>query len=169
MKLKSPRLEIEFFAHADINQHYLAWLNDSNYMAYSEQRLIAHNLISSQEYLSGFDFVNNFLMSIRCGSQLIGTATIYIEQDFSSSFANMGLLIGNEYANQGFGLEAWTVLKNHFGASYSPITILAGTRIENIGMNLICQKSGMKKLNPDQSSKYVDLNFNSFNYYTQDY
>jgi RimJ/RimL family protein N-acetyltransferase len=138
-------------------------------MVYSEQSKVTHTRLSAEEYLLSFNFVDNFLLSIKFDNELVGTASIYISSDSGSIIANMGLLIGKEYASQGFGLEAWTVLKDYFGNIYSPITIMAGTRIENIGMNFICQKSGMEKLNPHPSFKLDEFNFRLFNYYSQVY
>jgi hypothetical protein len=141
-------------------------------MKYSEQRLIHHAKDSAQIYLDSFDFESSFFFSIKSEMNLIGTATIYLEIHENITFGNIGILIGKRYSQNGFGLEAWQGIKSAFGDLKKPIILLAGTRKDNLAMNLIAIRSGMVPITPSSNpleNVKVNFEFDLMNYYYEKY
>ena len=172
MHMVTKRLVISHFEASDINESYLSWLNDSNFMKYSEQKYHHHDRVTAENYLDSFDFKNSYLLALKYEKQLIGTATVYLRFYRGRAIGNLGLLIGKQFTKKNFGLEAWVAIKNMVGRDQLPITIFAGTKKENLAMNRIAVNSGMKILVEDTQDIDFDkqqFNFDAFNYYFENF
>lgn len=132
------------FEAADISPEYIAWLNDSRVVRFSNQRFRQHDESSAISYLASFEGSDNLFLGIRCKNdrRLIGTLTVYISVNHET--ADVGILIGDPAAwGRGVGLEAWSTLQDWLFSILGIRKQTAGTMACNIGMLRIFERSGM--------------------------
>ena len=115
------------------------WLNDPLVTRYSEQRHKIHSVETQLAYIKSFGPPNKFY-EIRRANDLIGTLTAYIDEE--NSVADVGIMIGIEYWENGFGFEAWEAFCDHLFA-HDIRKIEVGALDINKGMVRIFGKYGM--------------------------
>lgn len=142
MVFKSEGLEIAAFEESDLSEQYLSWLNNAQHMRYSRQSLLNHDFNSARNYLDTFRGSANRFLSIKKDGLLIGTATIYVNNDYKTCSA--GIMVGPDCAGNGFGKIAWALLIGEVASSLGIRKVKAGTLRENIAMLRIFETSGME-------------------------
>lgn len=118
----------------------VGWLNNKEHMQFSEQRHTEHSYSSVKYYRQDHDQVDSLLWDIHAANEFIGTLTAYIDQP--NKRADMGILIGPEFADTGYGGEAWKLAMRYLQTRADVIT--AGMMLDNIAMRRICERSGME-------------------------
>ncbi len=145
LSLKTRRLRIEPFDEHCISHEYIGWLNDSEIMRFSNQRLHHHTEETARGYLTSFAGTSNILLAIRLAleDRMIGTMTAFVSAHHGT--ADMGLLIGDRGCwGQGYGLEAWNAVMCHLFESRGLRKVTGGALRSNIGMVKIMERSGMQ-------------------------
>lgn len=141
--IKGKFVTLSRFHKNDISKKYLSWLNDKEVVRFSNQRFIAHTLISSKKYLKSFSGSKNLFLSIKLNetNQMIGTMTAYF------SFHNtvdVGIMIGEKSLwGRGYGKDAWNALLFWLEKELNVRKITAGTLASNRGMLKLMKQSGM--------------------------
>ena len=120
------------------------WLNNPSVMQYSEQRHKIHNLQSQQKYLASFDGKKSIIWGIfkyvKKEMYLVGTVTAHC--DLNNYVANMGIMIGPDFQDRGYGMAAWkNAMMDLWLEDYYKVE--AGCMEANVPMCWICAKSGM--------------------------
>ena len=142
MVFESEGLEISVFEESDLSAQYISWLNNSQHMKYSRQSFLNHDLSSARTYLETFRSSANKFLAIKRDGLLIGTGTIYLNKDFGT--CSIGILIGPDYAGNGFGKIAWALLIGEVASSLGVRKVSAGTLKENKQMLRLFETSGME-------------------------
>ena len=93
--LDGTLVELSIFTENDITDDYLAWLNDSNVMQFSNQRFLDHDVASSKKYFLSFKNTDNLFILIRTKDERksIGTMTAYFNSNHGT--VDLGILIGD--------------------------------------------------------------------------
>lgn len=144
LPLVGNRLVLRKFRESDINDDYIAWLNDKKLMKFSRHRHEDHSPESCRTYHSTFLGSGNYFLAIVDASSgvLVGTLTVYINQ-FGKS-ADLGILLGNPiFRGRGYADEAWKLAVNHLLEEVGIQKVTAGTLSENLSMIRIILGSGM--------------------------
>jgi RimJ/RimL family protein N-acetyltransferase len=142
MVFKSQGLEIVAFEESDISAQYLSWLNNAQHMRYSRQSHTNHDFNSARNYLETFRGSDNRFLSIKKDGSLLGTATIYVNKFYRTCSA--GIMIGSDYAGNGYGKIAWTLLIREVASSLGVRKVTAGTLKENKAMLRLFEASAME-------------------------
>lgn len=125
---------------------YSHWLNDPEVVKYSELRHKRHTHESCQEYVAGFDQVQNCMWTINVigANCYIGNITSHL--DPYNNVANMGMLIGEKWAwGRRFGREAWGAVMEWHSRNKTR-RIEAGCMLSNTGMRKIMATCSMEHL-----------------------
>jgi len=139
---KFEDISIELFVESDISNQYLAWLNNSHHMQYSDQQLKVHTLDTSVDYLNSFKNTANLFLKVLNNSRvMVGTLTVYI--DVFNDIHNCGILIDSNLVGRGYGKRAWTALTHKVCPSLGARKIVAGTLESNYAMIKLFDASDM--------------------------
>lgn len=125
---------------SDISDEYLDTLNDSKYMKYSRNADFKHTFTSQSSYISNFIDSNDLLFGIRNTSDgsLLGTINCYI--DFSEMTLDLGFLIFRKHQGKGYATEALGLLISYLEKQFPGMTIIIGSKRENIAMHEVAKK-----------------------------
>jgi RimJ/RimL family protein N-acetyltransferase len=143
--LETPRLRLEPFSEAHLNEHYVGWLNDPEVVRFSEQRHQTHTLESCRDFIASFQGTANGLWAIRDKqNDLHHVGNISTEIDAETGTGDIRILIGERAAwGTGIGAEAWMRVMAHLFDDLGLARVTAGTLEGNRGMLKIMEKSGM--------------------------
>lgn len=133
IRLVTSRLLVRPFTEEDIIPEYLSWLNDREYMRFSNQRFYDHTRASVKGYLSEFDFVRAAFLALelRDTEELAGTATVFASSEHGT--ADIGILVGRQFGGQGLAREAVeSIAESLFTQGFRKVTI--GTSAANSAM-----------------------------------
>jgi RimJ/RimL family protein N-acetyltransferase len=135
------RLLVSRLTKDHIGDDYLATLNDSTYMELSRHKDSQNTIESQQKYLSGFDFMSNFLLAItdQQSGQLVATATLRVLP--GNEIVNIGFLVIKKFSSQGYGKQILQKLSLWVFDLFPTMTQQIGTRRENIAMQKIALSS----------------------------
>lgn len=142
--LRGEKVLLRPFTEADIDDRYIAWLNDPVVVRLSNQRFRTHDRESSLRYLLSFSGTANFFLSVRALSddRQIGTLTAYVSQHHGT--VDVGIMIGDKSVwGQGYGQDAWNTLTNWLLGQKGVRKLTAGTTSANHGMIKLMERSGM--------------------------
>ncbi len=140
----TPRLRIVPFGEEHCGEHYLAWLNDPDLMAFSEQRHRRHTLESCRAYRMSFKGNQDSFWAIVARKDGAHIGNISVALDTHNSLANISILVGNATARgKGFGKEAWEGVCDHLFRSRGVRKIQAGTMAVNAPMVALARSVGM--------------------------
>ena len=164
--LHGALVELSIFTENDITDDYLAWLNDSNVVEFSNQRFLSHDIISCQKYLSSFKGTDNLFILIKTKDKRkpIGTMTAYF--NFNHGVVDLGILIGDTSVwGKGYGQDAWNTLTSWVLELNAVRKITAGTLSCNLGMLRILERSGMSLEATKKSQEVIDNTVVDVNYF----
>ena len=156
-KLNGTLVELSIFTENDITDDYLAWLNDSIVMKFSNQRFLNHDIASSKKYFLSFKNTDNLFILIRTKDEgkSIGTMTAYF--NFNHGVVDLGILIGNTSVwGKGYGQDAWNTLTSWALDLDAIRKITAGTLSCNFGMLKIFERSGMSLEAAKKKQEVID-------------
>jgi [ribosomal protein S5]-alanine N-acetyltransferase len=140
--LKEAGISLRKFKASDITPLYLAWLNDKDYMKYSNQRHSVHTEVTSTLYLESFENSSNLFLSIEgLNAEFLGTCTVYY--DSHNHHANIGVLVSPENSNRGIGKSVFRILLTQLPLHIKINKIAAGTCELNAKMISVIENSGM--------------------------
>ncbi len=142
--LRGKKVLLRPFTQADIDDRYIAWLNDPAVVRLSNQRFRKHNRESSLNYLRSFSGTANLFLSARALSddRQIGTLTAYFSLHHGT--VDVGIMIGDTSVwGQGYGQDAWNTLTNWLLEQKGIRKLTAGTTSVNYGMIKLMERSGM--------------------------
>lgn len=91
----TPHLRLVPFSERYLTAAYMAWLNDPQLMASSEQRHRRHSEVSSKAYLYGFGRTPNHYWAITLWEDGLHIGNFSVEVNEANSLANMSILIGH--------------------------------------------------------------------------
>lgn len=78
--LRTRRLLVREFCEQDLTGDYVAWLNDSEVVRYSEQRHRTHTMVTCRNYFLGFGSGDDLLLAVEHDVfGHIGNMTIYVD------------------------------------------------------------------------------------------
>ncbi|WP_225739423.1 GNAT family N-acetyltransferase [Chlorobium phaeovibrioides] len=154
MEERSMKLQFEYlvgekvvlkpFTVADITQEYVAWLNDSEVVKYSNQRFRQHTIESCRSYLASFEGTDNLFIKIerKIDGYFVGTMTAYVSMPHQT--VDIGIMVGYKLVwGSGIGQDAWSTLMNWFLSQGTLRKVTAGTMQSNEGMIKLMKRSGM--------------------------
>jgi len=156
-KLEGSLVELSLFTENDITQDYIAWLNDSSVMQFSNQRFAKHDLITCQNYLSSFKNTDNLFILIKTKKEnkAIGTMTAYVNTHHG--VVDFGILIGDiAQWGKGYGQDAWNTFTSWALEIDGVRKITAGTLSCNFGMLKLIERSGMSLEATKKKQEVVD-------------
>lgn len=141
MEIRTPRLWMQSAAPEEpVLREMVGWLNDPITVRYSEQRHHQHTIASQRRYIEMFEG-GNYLLSIYCEDNLIGTAAIFAD-DYNNT-ADIGIMIGDHSKwGKGLGNEAWAAVCNKAFAN-GVRKVEAGCMACNVSMMCVCSHYGM--------------------------
>jgi RimJ/RimL family protein N-acetyltransferase len=146
---------------SDINEVYLRNLNDRNHMKYSRNRNFDHTKQTQEEYLSGFNQIDNLIFSLKDRNLDIFIGTVSCHIDYDALTINLGFLVFREYSNQGYGLKAVGVIKEYLSHQFPGMTLLIGTELANVAMQKIVISTGFLPVHrpPSVNDQVVHFKF----------
>lgn len=146
--IKTARLKLVPFGDQHLNARYVGWLNDSETMALSRQRLVSHTIESCRDYVAGFTASPHYLWAIERQSEQnkpdehIGNIRANIDTD--NNTADVAILIGERSCwGSGIGSEAWAAVCDWLLSAGGIRKVYAGTTSINKGMLGIMRNSNM--------------------------
>lgn len=142
MLYTGTNVNLRRFELSDISDKYIDWLNNKEYMRYSNQRHFTHTYETTSQYVLSFENSSNLFLSIKdSNSQLIGTCTIYY--DPYNLIASLGVLISPEVSGQGIAKEVFKILLSELPSDLRVHKIIAGTCESNKKMISVIENSSM--------------------------
>lgn len=142
--LNSSRLRISPLQRSDITEAYVETLNDKNYMAFSNQRFLDHDIESCLEYQRKLLDTGGALLACREISTADLVATISVHPERNHGRVDLGLLVLRSFVGMGFGTEAWCAVVDCLKVNPTVRKLTAGTVETNGPMRAIIEKSGFK-------------------------
>lgn len=142
--IRGRKVRLRDFAEADIDDRYVAWLNDPVVTRFSNQRFSTHSKVSCLRYFASFERTPNRFLSVRrlADDVPIGTMTIYFSPQHGT--ADVGILIGDRSIwGEGYGQDAWDTVMAWLLARPEVRKVTAGTLALNAGMIRLAERSGM--------------------------
>lgn len=144
-RIQTKRLSLNPFSEQYLTEQYVAWLNDSELMRFSEQRHRSHTVETCRNYLQSFTDSPHFLWAIEeveSGLGHIGNINAYV--DNHNGVADLGVVIGEKRGRgHGYALEAWQGVCQFFFQERGLRKISAGTLAVNKPMLHLMQQAGM--------------------------
>ncbi len=141
--LMEAGISLRKFKASDITPAYLGWLNDKDYMKYSNQRHSVHTEESSMQYLKSFENSSNFFLSVEdLNAELLGTCTV--NYDSHNHHANIGVLVSPENSSRGIGKLIFRIILTQLPNHIKLNKIVAGTCELNSKMISVIENSGMR-------------------------
>ena len=136
------RFIITRLSENQINNQYLATLNDPTYMRFSQHKNSSASFGTQREYLSHFDYISDFLLAItdKGSGELVATATLRLLPD--EAIVNIGFLVLKKFGGMGLGKEVLRELSVWVFELFPLRSQQIGTRRENIGMQRIALTAG---------------------------
>ncbi|MDX2478485.1 MAG: GNAT family protein [Gammaproteobacteria bacterium] len=147
--LRGKKVLLRPFTLSDVDEAYIAWLNDQDVVRFSNQRFLNHDRESCLRYLASFENTDNLFISVRrlhddCrGGSQIGTMTAYVAKHHGT--VDVGIMIGDKTLwGTGSGQDAWDTLTNWLIDRDDIRKLTAGTLACNTGMIKLMERSCMQ-------------------------
>jgi len=128
---------------SDLDSNYFQALNNSDHMRWSRQRSMNHDFDTTQTYINDLKIHGEFIgVYNQRSSKLIGTITLRVR----GRSAQLGFLVFPQFANRGTLSIILPHLKKELHTSYDFKYLYIGTKIQNVGMKRVAEKSGFTKV-----------------------
>jgi len=138
-------VRIEPFAERHLTARYVAWLNDTDVVRYSEQRHRRHTLESCRAYRVSLAGTPHKFWAIEVPT-LGHVGNITATVDPANRVADLAILLGERNAwGRGIGTRAWMLALEWLLGPGGMRKVTAGTMAENKAMLAIMKKSGMEE------------------------
>jgi RimJ/RimL family protein N-acetyltransferase len=145
LPLNSDLVSLRLFIREDINEQYIAWLNDKDVVKYSNQKFIKHTKESCNNFFDSFKNSQSLFFAIenKLSGDVIGTLTIHCNSYHNT--ADVGILLGNkDYWGRGYAKQAWCTVVDLLSNVVHIRKITAGTLACNLPMTGLMKASNMK-------------------------
>lgn len=142
--INTARLRLTPFSERHIADYYVAWLNNTMLMRYSEQRHKSHTIESCRDYWQSFKNTPNYFWAIEALTTEfghVGNLNAYV--DMENQVVDLGILIAPDAQGRGYGIEAWVGAMEFFLVQNDLRKLTAGMMATNLGMIRITQQTGM--------------------------
>ena len=142
--LQGKKVLLRRFDESDIDETYIAWLNDPAVVRFSNQRFLKHDSESCLRHLASFEGTENLFINIYslADERSVGTMTVYVSRYHGT--AAVGIMIGDKSVwGSGYGQDAWNTMISWLFENYNIRKLSAGTPACNPGMIKIMERSGM--------------------------
>jgi len=144
-EIQSAPLLIVPFSEKHLSYRYVSWLNDSEFMRFSEQRHNTHSLESCRAYWQSFYGTSNYFWAISVLSDdlgHIGNINAYVDE--RHKIADIGILIGESKARgKGYATKAFKAICDFLLRKLELRKVTAGTISPNEAMLSVMRKAGM--------------------------
>ena len=138
-------LTIRDFSEEHLSERYVAWLNDSEVVKYSEQRHHSHSLSSCKDYYESIAGSDNLFLAIETSDitpHHIGNIGVGIDK--FNNLADVSIIIGEKKAwGKGYATRAWCAVLDHLANQMNIRKITAGTMSCNTPMINLMKRSHM--------------------------
>lgn len=143
--IHTERLVLEPFTEKYLTEKYVGWLNDSEVVRFSEQRLVRHTIESCRIYMHSYDTGPNYFWAIVAHDPAEGhIGNINAILDLKNGVADIGIIIGDRSTwGRGYGREGFAAVIGFLLNEVGIRKVTAGTVAPNIAMINIMQKCGM--------------------------
>ncbi len=144
--IKGSKIYLRLVTLEDATPEYLSWLNDVETTKYLELHYrgeyTMEMLRSDIERYNADESVKWYAICTKDDTHI---GNIKIEGiDWNHGFGELGILIGSDYWNRGYGTEAVKLICRHMFDSYWLRRICAGYFDDNKGSRSIFQKNGFE-------------------------
>ena len=166
--LHGEKILLRQFVTTDIDENYIAWLNDSDVVRFSNQRFMNHDRESCSRYLTTFEGTNNLFITVRSlfNDRALGTMTAYVSKHHGT--VDVGIMIGDKSVwGHGYGQDAWNTLINWLLERDDLRKVTAGTLACNTGMIKLLERSGMHHEATRKDQEKVDEEIVDILYYSK--
>lgn len=167
--LETKRLYLEPLAEQHITQEYVAWLNNSEVVAFNRHGLFPNTLEKTKQYVQNVnkDTTQIVLALIeKSSSKHIGNIAIQ-NIDFINRHADISIVIGEqEYWGKGYAFEVYQKVFEHAFYALNLNKVYIGTSEKNISMQRVAEKLGMKKDGVKREALYKNGQFNDIYEYS---
>ena len=162
--IKGKNYFIKTFTEKDIEDKYIAWLNDNEVNKYLEIRHTKQTINSAKKYINSFyENIEKYLWGIYNNKkELIGTINLYNIIPFHG-LANISIMIGDkEHWGTSAALESKKLVIDHAFSKLNIRKIIAGSYSVNLSINFTLKRLGftleakLKKNRKLDNGKYCD-------------
>lgn len=144
--LEGEKIFLRPLSLSDISENYLSWLNDPQTNLYNSHSIFPYTTEQLKDYVKGIDNKSKVVLAIcdQKSGKHIGNISLQ-NIDWVSRCAEFAILIGEKkFWNKGVGLEAGKLIVDYGFTRLNLNRIHCGTSSENIGMQKLALKLGMK-------------------------
>ena len=162
--IKGKNYFIKTFTEKDIEDKYIAWLNDNEVNKYLEIRHTKQTINSAKKYINSFyENTEKYIWGIyNNNKELIGTINLYNIIPFHR-LANISIMIGDkEHWGTSAALESKKLVIDHAFNKLNIRKIIAGSYSVNLSINFTLKRLGftlegkLKKNRKLDNCKYCD-------------
>lgn len=145
--LEGKKISLRPLTIRDVSKTYLSWLNDPEVNRYNSHAIFPYTIEQLERYIRGIDNTSKVVLAI-CDNKShlhIGNAALQ-NIDWITRSAEFAILIGEKnYWKKGIGEEAGKLIVGYGFTRLNLHRIHCGTSSENIGMQKLAVKLGMRK------------------------
>lgn len=160
--LLGERILLRPLVIGDIEGPYLAWLNDPEIVKYNSHGRFPKTRNKLTTYINEIEKSQNVLVLAvvdKENNKHIGNISLQ-NINWIDRNAEIAFLLGEkEYQGKGIMLEAGKILINHAFKALNLHRVYCGTSSENIGMQKLAEKLGMKLEGRRKEALFKDANY----------
>lgn len=157
-------IELRPLTLKDISEKYLGWLNDPEINRFNSHAIFPYTIEQLKDYVKGIDVKSKVVLAIidKKTKKHIGNISLQ-NIDWVARSAEFAILIGEkEFYGKGIGEEAGQLIVDYGFIRLNFNRIHCGTSSENIGMQKLAGKLGMKQEGKRRQAmfkngKFVDI------------
>lgn len=142
MDIETPRLLL-VETYRVVSEH-VNWLNDKELMRFSEQQFREHDYASQHDFLgkameAGSPMVWDINLKT-ADKNLLSVGSFHAHVDRRHMRADLGIMVGPQYHNQGYGSEAWGHVSHYLFYKEGFVKLEAGFVRDNVAMQSVLLK-----------------------------
>jgi len=146
--LVGERIYLRALEQNDLLGNYFQWFNDSEVCAFNSYAIFPNSMNKMQNYLNYLKDTNTAVVfAIITKEKDVHIGNISLQNiDWIARSAEFAIILGEkDYWRNGFGYEASRLIINYGFERLNLNRIYCGTSSENISMQKLAEKLGMKK------------------------
>ena len=152
-------MTVFLYAFTEFSPEYLEWLNDPEVNRYTSRGSYPTTEAEARQYVATCQSADRIVSAIFANERHIGNISIQ-KIDLINRSAELAILIGDRSAQgKGFGLKASQIICKHGFNALGLNRIYCGTHSENIPMQKLALKLGMKEEGWSRKALYTDGKF----------
>lgn len=144
--IPGPTVSLSPLSQKLVSKNYLRWLNDPEINRYNSHAVFPYTEDQLIEYVKGIKSKDKVVLAIIDNQTTKHIGNISLQNiDWVTRSAEFAILIGDKnFWNKGIGLEAGKLIVDYGFTRLNLNRIHCGTSSENIGMQKLALKLGMK-------------------------